>query len=333
MSRIVDLEWGRVMVVSDLHGDYPVYCRYRDRFLQLRARAQANVLVFLGDLIHTEGPQKQDGSLEIVLDLLRLRRELGDGLIVLLGNHEMPHLYAIVISKGGYTYTPQFEIAMSQHRAEVVSFFDDLPFYVRTRAGVAIAHAGASRAAATLEGLRRLAEYSHSAEMAKVDALLAGQDRASVRAGLAKLSGEDYADLAAKTMGVTDPNDPRYDDVLRGVLVTGLSFDFQRLWEATFNKNEYQYGPEEYARLLTDTLKTLSEGFFSQRVLVSGHIQVNGGYEIVAGRQLRLASWAHAAPPEAGRYLLFDAGRAIHDIGTLVMGLGSVFTPHMTGPL
>jgi hypothetical protein len=333
MSRIVDLEWGRVMVVTDLHGEYPVYGRYRDRFLELRAHGQANVLVFIGDLIHTEGARRTDGSLEIVLDLLRLRRDLGEGLIVLLGNHEMPHLYGIAISKGGYTYTPQFEIAMSHHRPEIVAFFDELPFYVRTRAGVTIAHAGASRAASTLDGLRRLGTYSHSAEMAKVDALLAGQDRASVRAGLAKLSGEGYADLVAHNMGITDPNDPRFDDVLRGVLVTGLSSDFQRLWEATFNKNETQYKPEEYTRLLTGTLAALSEGFVEQRALVAGHIQVIGGYEIVAGRQLRLASWAHATPPEAGRYLLFDAGRPIANVEDLMPGLQSVFKPRLTGPL
>lgn len=148
------------------------------------------------------------------------------------------------------SYTPQFEIALSDHRPAVVSLFDELPFYVRTRAGVALAHAGASHAASTVEGLRRLADYSHSAEMAKVDALLEGQDRASVRAGLAKLSGQDYAVLVEQNMGLTDSDDPRYDDVLRGVLVTGLSSDFQRLWEATFNKNEHQYGLEEYARLL-----------------------------------------------------------------------------------
>ena len=333
MSRIVDLEWGRVMVVTDLHGEYPVYCRYRDRFRELRAHGQANVLVFVGDLIHTEGPRRTDGSLEIVMDLLRLRRDLGEGLIVLLGNHEMPHLYGIAISKGGYTYTPQFEIAMSAHRPEIVAFFDEMPFYVRTRAGVTIAHVGASRAASSLEGLRRLAAYSHSAELAKVDALLEGQDRTSVRAGLAKLSGENYADLVAQNMGITDSNDPRYDDVLRGVLVTGLSSDFQRLWEATFNKNEAQYGPAEYARLAQDCLAALSEGFVEQRAFVSGHIQVNGGYEIVAGQQLRLASWAHATPPEAGRYLLFDAGRPVASVEDLMAGLHSVFTPRLTGPL
>jgi calcineurin-like phosphoesterase family protein len=333
MSRIVDLEWGRVMVVADLHGDYPVYCRYRDRFLELRARGQANVLVFIGDLIHTEGPRRTDGSLEIVLDLLRLRRDLGDGLIVLLGNHEMPHLYGIAISKGGNTYTPQFEIAMSDHRPEIVAFFDGMPFYVRTRAGVTIAHAGASRAASTPDGLQRLADYSHSFEMAKVDALLEGQDRVSVRAGLAKLSGQDYAEMVAQNIGISDPNDPRYDDVLRGVLVTGLSSDFQRLWEACFNKNEQQYGPEEYARLLGDTLAALSEGFVRQRVIVSGHIPVMGGYEVVLGRQLRLASWAHATPPEAGRYLLFDAGRPISSVEALIPGLHSVLTPRLIGPL
>jgi hypothetical protein len=325
MSRIIDLEWGRVMVVTDLHGDFPTYCRYRDRFLALRARGQANVLLFVGDLIHSEGPRRIDGSLEMVLDLLRLRRELGDGLIALLGNHELPHLYGIAISKGGYTYTPHFEILMSDHRSEIMGFFDEMPFYVRTQAGVTMAHAGASQAASTLEGLRRLDRYSHSEEMARVDALLEGQDRAAVRAGLAKLSGENYAELVYRNMGITDPSDPRYDDVLRGVLVAGLSYDFQRLWEATFNKNELQYGLEVYTRLLEDFLEALSEGFVEQRALVTGHIPVNGGYEIVAGRQLRLASWAHATPPQAGRYLLFNAGRPISTVEDLLPGLRSVF--------
>ncbi len=58
-----------------------------------------------------------------------------------------------------------------------------------------------------------------------------------------------------------------------------------------------------------------------------------GGYKVVLGRQLRLASWAHATPPEAGRYLLFDAGRSLAGVEDLIKGLHSVFTPRLAGPL
>jgi hypothetical protein len=46
-----------------------------------------------------------------------------------------------------------------------------------------------------------------------------------------------------------------------------------------------------------------------QRVLVAGHLPVDGGYEIVGDRQIRLASWAHARPRSKASYLLFDAAQ------------------------
>ena len=325
MNRILDLEAGQVMVVTDLHGDYAAYSRYRDRFMALRAAGQAEVFLLAGDYLHSATPQETDRSLEIVLDLLRLRETLGPGLVVLLGNHELPHLYGITISKGSLVYGPRFEKAMGSHRASILEFFDDLPFYLRTRAGVAIAHAGACEPATMGSGLQRLRAYSHRAELDKVDAFLADQDRASLRAGLGKLSDQVYANLAAENLGVTDPADPRYDDVLRGVLVTSLSSPFQMVWEALFNKNEDEYGELKYAWILKAFLNSLSEGYGNQRALVSGHISVVGGHQIVAHRQLRLASWAHANPVQAGEYLLFDAGKPIQGVEDLLAGVHSLW--------
>ncbi len=321
MNRILDIEQGRIMAVTDLHGDYEAYSRYRDRFLTLRANGLADCLVICGDYLHGEGAPEADGSLDIMLDLLRLRRELGPNLIVLLGNHELCHLYGISISKGRQVYGPPFEKAMGSHRGAIISFLDTLPFYIRTRAGVALAHAGACQAAATLAGMKSLRDYQHQAELAKVDAHLAGQNRVALRAGLGKLSGQPYAELAAENLGVTDPADPRYDDLLRGTLVMALSPAFQSLWEALFNKNEIEYGAWSYAGMLTTFLHTLSLDYTVQRVLVSGHIHVSGGHAAVAEKQLRLASWAHARPPEAGEYLLFDAAQPVDDWRDLLKGL------------
>ena len=117
---------GVVMVVTDLHGDWPLYQRYRDIFLALRERELVDTLVIAGDLIHSEGPSETDRSLDIVLDLMALHETLGPRLVVLLGNHEMAHLYAVVLSKGDVTYTPRFEAALGSHRDAVLSFFDSL---------------------------------------------------------------------------------------------------------------------------------------------------------------------------------------------------------------
>ncbi|MGH2524602.1 MAG: metallophosphoesterase family protein [Anaerolineales bacterium] len=324
MSRIVDLEGGRVMVVTDVHGDYPAYGRYRDRFLKLRAEGRADILLLCGDLIHSDGPLQTDGSLEIVLDVLRLRRELGESLIVLLGNHELPHLNGITIRRGSLTYGPAFERALGDYHPEVIAFFDSLPFYVRTRAGVAIAHAGACRAATTPAGLDNLANYSHAAELDKVEAFLSNyHDRAALRATLEEAGARSYGEIVAESLGITDPAHPRYDDALRGAYVAALSPDFQSLWAAIFNRNEYEYGRRDYKSILVAFLATLSQGYaqWGQRALVSGHIPVNGGYTIVNGRQLRLASWAHAIPPGAGQYLLFDAARPIEGVEDLLGGL------------
>ncbi len=324
INRILDLDAQRVMVVTDLHGDYAAYCRYRDRFLVLRAEGQANLFLLAGDYLHSPTPQETDRSLEIVLDLLRLRETLGPDLVVLLGNHELPHLYGITISKGSLVYGPRFEKVMGPHRAAILEFFDSLPFYARTRAGVTIAHAGACEGAATVEGLQRLRDFSHHAEMKKVDAFLADQDRTSLRAGLAKLIDQPYADLAAENLGVTDPADPRYDDVLRGILVTSLSPTFQIAWEALFNKNEDEYGELKYARILKACVYSLSDGYVNQCALVAGHVPVIGGHQIVASRQLRLASWTHAHPLQAGEYLLFDAEQPIRGVEDLLAGVHSL---------
>jgi Icc-related predicted phosphoesterase len=81
------------MVVTDLHGDWDAYQRYRDCFVDLQAKGQANCLIFTGDLIHRDAPTHPDCSLEIVLDVISLQETFGEAIICLCGNHELPHLY------------------------------------------------------------------------------------------------------------------------------------------------------------------------------------------------------------------------------------------------
>jgi hypothetical protein len=325
MSRIVTVTQGRLMVVTDLHGDWLAYWRYVKRFLELRAAGQADTLLFCGDLIHSYGPEAGDYSLEIILDLINLREELGDRLIVLLGNHESPHLYGFPLRKGGQSFTPRFERVLGAHRAEVLAFFDSLPFFVRTAAGVALAHAGASRAGTAALGFRALAQYSHSREIAQVEERLKRQERSALRTLVAAEQGQAYDQMAVVELAVSGPSDPRYDHLLRGLLMSHWSENFPHLWDALFNRNEQEYGLREYRAALAGFLNQLSDGFEPQRYLVSGHVPVRGGSQVVAEWQLRLASWTHAQPPEAGQFLLFDAAQPVNGLEELRAGLGSVF--------
>jgi hypothetical protein len=324
LPRVVSLEAGVAMVVTDLHGDWDGYRCCRDRFLSLQAQDRADYLILTGDLIHSDGPERIDRSLDIVLDLLALRATLGDRLIYLLGNHELPHLYSITLQKGKRVYTPSFEAAMGEHRAAIKSLFDELPFYVRTRAGVSICHAGAAAEMSAPGAMERLFDYSHRRVWDEVSEVLPADQRVSLRAGFGKLSGESYDEMARRYLAVSGPEDPRYDDLLVGSIAAQVHPEFDLLWSAFFTSNESQYGKDDYAVFLDALLRELSAGFHRQEVLVTGHIVCRGGYTVVAGRQLRIASGSHARPRQSARYLLFDAGKPVQRGDELLGGLGRV---------
>lgn len=329
LSRVRDIDSGTIMVVTDIHGDYPAYAAYRDRFLGLRERGEATILVFCGDLIHAEPSEAQDRSLDIIRDVLMLKEELGDDLIYLLGNHEMPHIYSTTLARGEHVYTIAFEHALNddEERAAVVALFDGLPFYVRTHAGVTLSHAGAAETLTNPDKLMTLLNYSHADVLAKADDLLAGQSRVSLRRAMAKQGGAPYEELAHNFLAVRGPDDARYDDLLRGMLATSFFTEYDVLDAALFTRNESQYGAPAYKKIVDGFLIALSRGrgYEEQRVLVAGHINIPGGHVLVGRQQLRLASRAHAHPRDAGQYLLFDAAQKVDKAEDLLDGLHSVF--------
>jgi len=77
--------------------------------------------------------------------------------------------------------------------------------------------------------------------------------------------------------------------------------------------------------LLTTLLQTLSNGYNRQTALITGHIDVRGGYKLVNQQQLRMASAKHASPREAGLYLLFNIQEVFASAEALVPNLRSVF--------
>jgi len=325
--RLWTLEAGLAMVVTDLHGDGDAYRRYRDRFVDLQAHGQADCLILTGDLIHSDNAGRPDESLEIVLDVLALRSSYGPAIIYLCGNHEMPHIYGISLAKGRQIYTPAFEAALneSQRRSEIMALFESLPFYVRTQAGVSLTHAGAPAPMAIVENSLKLFNWDHQALLNWADEIMAAADVASLRNGYAGFSGIDYDTLAKYYLAVSGPDDPRYNDLLRGFLVSSHPIFDQLLWPALFTRCEQKYGQTDYAIFLEAMLQALSADFTPQQLLVAGHMTLRGGHQIVAGRHLRLASARHATPREAGQYLLFDAAQPVQSLEDLRSGLGSVY--------
>lgn len=322
--RLWSLDAGMAMVVTDLHGDWDAYACYRDRFVALRAAGQADCLIFTGDLIHREPGAGADRSLDMVLDLLELRERYGDAIIYLCGNHELPHLYGFVLGKGNTEYTSGFEAALSRsgRRSDVLELFESLPLYIRTAAGVSIAHAGASAPLSDTAQAARLFDWNHQAVRAWAEERLAEGDRPELRSGYAKLSGErSYNALARRALAVVGPGDPRYDDLLRGFFATAHP-DFRLIRSALFTRCELEDSEAAYAPRLAAALERLSVGYATQRLLVAGHIATPGGHAVVAQRHLRLASGAHAHPAGSREYLLLDTARSIASIDELVPGLG-----------
>jgi hypothetical protein len=314
------------MVVTDLHGDWPLYRRYRDIFLHLQARGLADYLVFTGDLIHSDGPPEEDRSLDIILELCELQETLGESLIVLLGNHEMPHIYHVPLFRGEHVYTPLFEAMMGVHRSAVLRFLRERPFFVRTRAGVTLCHAGAFPEAVHPGAIATLEAFAHEQVLIRTERQLPHERRVALRDAVGDLTGVPYADWAHAYLAVDDENDPRYDDYLRGI-VAGYDPDFRLLWSALFSRNELEVGMEAYQGQIRALLDAIGHDSGPQRALVTGHIGCRGGYRVLPGAmQLRVASGAHAHPYRSARYLLFDAAKRVESAEDLLPGLGSVFT-------
>lgn len=312
MNRAVDFTQGFVYVVSDLHGEWDPYQRYRDHFLTLYEEGRAHHLVFLGDLIHGYGPAEEDFSIEILLDLIELQDQYGaDVITVLLGNHELAHIYSMPLSKGGIEFVPRFEHKLGEHREAIITFLRSLPFVVRTAAGVMLTHAGASTRTAVPETAAWLLNLSHQAIFDEVDKLLERNEVQDLLLAFGQVTDEQYTELAREQLAVEGPGDERHDDLLRGFLATNLDPEWPILWEMFFTQAEHEYRVGPYRHIVEQFLHAFSPIEMPQHVLVSGHIGIKGGYEIVTNNQLRIASWAHAHPQSEAAYLFFDAAEPV----------------------
>ena len=212
---------------------------------------------------------------------------------------------------------------MAEHRQQILTLFHRLPFYVRTKGGVAICHAGAIPELADPEKRERLFHFDHERLLARAKEKIPAEIRPYLRQQLAGQAGTSYDKLVATLLAVDSPSDPRYDNYLIGFAAqTDATFDL--LWTALFTQNEQAYGPA-YTAIVPAFLAALSPDFSHQQLLVTGHIPCRGGHTRVNQYQLRVASWQHASPRQAGQYLRFDTAVGATSVEALSERLESVF--------
>ncbi|HLA43723.1 MAG TPA: metallophosphoesterase, partial [Aggregatilineales bacterium] len=146
----------------------------------------------MGDLIHGYVDPVDDHSLRMALRVMELQKSLGeDYVIMLLGNHEMPHIYGVSLAKGELEFTPRFERTMGKYREILIEFFKGLPLAVRTSAGVLVTHAGPDEN--SINRGERLRRFNHDDLLQDADQTLAQQaDLEKVYETYAQLSGQSY---------------------------------------------------------------------------------------------------------------------------------------------
>lgn len=332
-DRFVNLTEGTAMIVTDLHGDRDAFNRYVSRFRTLYQAGEAQRLIFLGDVIHGYGPQQTDASLPMILDVLALREEFGaDRVLMLLGNHEMPHIYGVTLAKGDLEFTPRFEQMLGDHREKVLAFFDSLPFIIRTAAGAMLAHAGPE--IEVIGQADMLRSFDHQAILRAAEQVIAqAGDPTPLYRQYSAVYRTPYQQDAAHYLGVKGPDDPRYSHLLRGFIISQQDPTFQVLWNALCTQNEIGLTEFAYVQVCQQFLAAFSaDAPVPQRVIVSGHIITPlGGYTLVNRFHLRLSSATHARPREMGCYLLLDCAKPVRGANELLGSLGSVFENDKNG--
>jgi Icc-related predicted phosphoesterase len=335
-QRVIDLNSGIAMVVTDLHGAWDVYRKLRDQFLSMQAKGEVHHLVVCGDLIHSEGVDETDASLDMLLDVMTLQSELGkDKIIMLLGNHELPHIYGLTLAKGSVEYTPRFESSLTRldqrykapfKRKDVVEFLGSLPFFVRTKAGVLLTHAGAGADVVSAKHAERLFNLNHTDLVGMADRELKKFDIASLQRGYSHFTGISYEEQAKRYLAVTGQEDPRYNDLLRVLFLSGQNTDFDLMWNTLFSQNELDVGESAYLKTVKNFLQYISDASpAEQTVLVAGHIGVKDGFAEVGKQQLRVASYTHAFPKRSARYLILNCETPVKTAADLMPGIKFVF--------
>lgn len=102
---------GKLMVITDIHGNYDDYMRYIDIWQEKDCH-----ILFLGDLIHGD-VFTEDKSLDILNDVAK--RINDTKFHILVGNHEMAQVHHQKVFRYGVSQTDQFNRLIEQNHSNV----------------------------------------------------------------------------------------------------------------------------------------------------------------------------------------------------------------------
>lgn len=282
---IRDISSGKLMIVSDLHGNGFDFRQVLKVYRQQKERGRVDYLVFLGDLIHAYPGKMKDESLEMIEELMDLKANQPESdVICLLGNHEFVHIYHIPLQKGPLEFTSWFENRIRKNREAIIRFFMNMPLMLRTQGGVLINHTGASN--------------------------IYGSDE---KFNLDYLKNFNHQDGFKKHL----ENIKKYDPQIGSDFMHTEKGDY--LWDILMNGNEKQFG-DQYYKYVDELLELTSSDRKNQPLnsLVCGHIAAEYGVELVGDKHVRVCTSAGALGDLEKKFLLIDASKKYQNAAELI---------------
>ena len=149
---------GRLIVVTDLHGNYYDYTSYLELW---DCNDKDCHIVFAGDLIHSSS-YLNDNSIEILDDVITKCKKYSN-FHVLLGNHEWAHITGTDIYKNIFNQRLAFEKLIKIKKGNLqptldnyIDFFKSLPYFIKTDNGLFISHAGHSKKIYSMDDFKKI---------------------------------------------------------------------------------------------------------------------------------------------------------------------------------
>lgn len=322
-KRIIDLDSGKYMVVADIHGNLPDYEKIKEIYQKKKEAGEVKGLIIAGDIIHTYGGE--DKSKEIVDNLIELTKN-DENVHVLLGNHEMASIYNFTLVKPGFAeFTYNLELAIKDNREKYIDFFKSFPFYIRTKGGIIISHAGPSKGAGNIEEIIKL-DHDEILEKNKeeFEALSPEEKTGFKRLMEQEVYGASFEKILKEFRGIDPQDKEKSESFLQGEFFfrKGVSL----LGDILFNGNEESYGPLGYLLVMEEFLEEMSKGYTPQNLIISGHVHPKAGFEIFEHEQLRIASSAEIVDPAAKSFIIIDAGKEYLSAKELAENVHSLYS-------